>query len=94
MAMYPNLQKLPYAPESYVSVFRVMQDYTVLWTHKYAPWKDFKSMAEYIRKHPGKYMYATSGGQQPGAHGQLLLFRSWASRWSPCQQRHVGCVQP
>ena len=94
MAMYPNLQKLPYSPDSFTSVFRVMQDYTVLWTHKSAPWKDLKGMIEEVSKNPGKYRYATSGANNPAHMGNLLLFKELGLDVGHLPSNGtVGCVQ-
>lgn len=94
MAMYPNLQKLPYKPESFAPIFRVMQDYTVLWTHKTTPWTDMRSMIEEVGKNPGKYRYATSGANNPAHMGNLLLFKELGLDVGHLPSNGtVGCIQ-
>lgn len=94
MAMYPNLQKLPYTPESFIPVFRVMQDYTVLWTHSSAPWKDVKSMIEEVGENPGSYRYTTSGVNNPAHMGNLLLFKELGLDVGHLPSNGtVGCIQ-
>ena len=94
MAMYPNIQKLPYSPDSFVSCFRILQDHSVLWTPKTAPWTDLKSMIAEIKKNPGKYCYATSGVNNPAHMANLLLFKELGLK-----VRHLpsnggsGCIQ-
>ncbi len=75
MAMYPNIQKMPYAADALTPVCRVVQDNTVLFSPKNAPWHDYKSMVETIAKEPGKYRYATSSANNPAHMANLLLFK-------------------
>ena len=75
MSMYPNIQKMPYPDDAFEAVCRVVQDNTVLFTPKNAPWTDFNSMVEIIKKAPGKYRYATSGANNPAHMANLLLFK-------------------
>lgn len=94
MAMYPNIQKMPYPADALVPVCRVVQDNTVLFTPKSAPWTDFKSMVEIIRKNPGKYRYATSGANNPAHMANLLLFRELGLKVGHLPANGgAGCVQ-
>jgi len=94
MAMYPNIQKMPYPDDAFIPVCRVVQDYVVLFTPKNAPWKDFKSMVEIISKAPGKYRYATSGVNNPAHMANLLLFKELGLKVGHLPANGgAGCVQ-
>jgi tripartite-type tricarboxylate transporter receptor subunit TctC len=94
MAMFPNIQQLPYKPEDFIPIFRVMQDYTVLWTHQSTPWNDFASMVEHVRKNPGRYRFATSALNNPAHMANLLLFRELGLEVGHLPANGtVGCIQ-
>lgn len=94
MSMYPNIQKMPYPDDAFIAVCRVVQDNTVLFTPKTAPWKDLKSMAEVIKKEPGKYRYATSGANNPAHMANLLLFKELGLQVGSLPANGgAGCVQ-
>ncbi len=94
MVMYPNIQKMPYPDDAFIPVCRVVQDNTVLFTPKNAPWTDYKSMVEIIKKNPGKYRYATSGANNPAHMANLLLFRELGLKVGHLPSNGgAGCVQ-
>lgn len=94
MSMYPNIQKMPYADDAFLAVCRVIQDNTVLFTPKDAPWQDFKTMVEVIKQNPGKYRYATSGANNPAHMANLLLFKELGLRVGHLPANGgAGCVQ-
>lgn len=94
MSMYPNIQKMPYPDDAFIAVCRVVQDNTVLFTPRSAPWTDFKSMVEVIGKEPGKYRYATSGANNPAHMANLLLFKELGLKVGHLPANGgAGCVQ-
>lgn len=94
MSMYPNIQKMPYPDDAFKAVCRVVQDNTVLFTPKTAPWKDYKSMIDVISKAPGKYRYATSGANNPAHMANLLLFKELGLKVGHLPSNGgAGCVQ-
>lgn len=94
MSMYPNIQKMPYPEDAFIAVCRVVQDNTVLFTPKGAPWQDFKSMVAEVQQNPGKYRYATSGANNPAHMANLLLFKELGARVGHLPANGgAGCVQ-
>ena len=77
LTIQPHLLKnLEYSADTMIPIAQVMREYQVLLCSKNAPWTDYKTMFDEIKKNPGKYFY-TSTASGNGPHiGQETLFRA------------------
>ena len=56
------LKKLEYNVETFIPIAELTREYQVMMGAKRnAPWKDYKSMIEELKKNPGKYFYISTG---------------------------------
>ena len=69
------LKNLEYDVNTFIPVAEVTREFQVMMSAKVnAPWKDYKSMIEEIKKNPGKYFYvSTSSGNIPHLSHETLF---------------------
>ena len=74
MAIQPSLRKLPYQWDAFTPISMVSLNPVVLVSPKDVPWKNFAEAVAEVKKHPGKYVFASSAPGSSPHFSQQALF--------------------